>query len=240
MRDYLASYDLRLIEVENGQKAIESVKQTRPDLILMDIQMPVMDGYQAAQILKIDQDLRTIPVVALTAYAMKEQREQYQELFDDYLSKPIVQNDLIATLAKFLPHTEIPVKKSEEPTPKLSEGKPPSQEGNTGRMPVGQDEILDEVTTYMAQTNASPQALLNILQNELLPWHKKASEVMAIDNLVAFAESIIAIDDSFSIPPLKHYGEELLLSVTTFNILKMKRLLALFPDIVEIICSDKE
>jgi len=124
VRAYIAPHDLHLIEAENGQEALQMLKPRvgfRPDLILMDIRMPVMDGYEATQRIKADPELRVIPVVALTAYAVKEQVEKYQDLYDAYLSKPISKAALIATLAKFLPHTKSPGKKrgKEESIPPL-------------------------------------------------------------------------------------------------------------------------
>jgi two-component system, cell cycle response regulator DivK len=78
---YLARFVLekggfRVITADNGREAIELARLHRPDLILMDIQMPVMDGYEATVCLKADAELRAIPVVALTAYAMPHEREQ--------------------------------------------------------------------------------------------------------------------------------------------------------------------
>ena len=84
IRAYLGSYNVRLVEVENGQEALDSMQHVHPDLVLIDIHMPVMDGYGATQRIKADPDLRTIPVVALTAYAMKDQKETYQDLYDAY------------------------------------------------------------------------------------------------------------------------------------------------------------
>ncbi len=240
VRAYAASYDLHLIEAENGQEALRILTfpsrdgpgvSSPPDLILMDIHMPVMNGYVTAQKIRNPKsEIRNIPIVALTAYAIKEQKEKYQDLFDAYLSKPVSKTALITTLAEFLPHTESPVKKGAEPTPD------PSQEGNVGRMPVGQGGILADLNAYVAHTKTLPQALRDTLQDELLPWYKEASTVMEIDNLIAFAETVMTRGDTFTIPPLKQYGEELLQSVKTFHIINMKRCLHLFPEIVEIMC----
>ena len=83
-----------------------------PDLILMDIRMPVMDGYTATRkIRNLKSEIRNTPIVALSAYVIKEQKEKYQDLYDAYLSKPISKAELITTLAAFLPHTKSPEKK---------------------------------------------------------------------------------------------------------------------------------
>ena len=76
VRFVLEKGGFRVLTAENGREAIELARLHRPDLILMDIQMPVMDGYAATVELKADVQLRAIPVVALTAYAMPHEREQ--------------------------------------------------------------------------------------------------------------------------------------------------------------------
>ena len=66
--------------------------------------MPVLNGYEATRILKADIRFKHIPVIALTALAMKEQKDKYKDIFDDYLNKPTKQNKLVLTLMKFLPY----------------------------------------------------------------------------------------------------------------------------------------
>jgi PAS domain S-box-containing protein len=230
VRAYVAPHDLRLIEAENGQEALQMLKHFHPDLILMDIHMPVMDGYTAAQkIRNLKSEIRNLPIVALTAYAIKEQKEKYQDLYDAYLIKPISKTELLATLAEFLPHTKTALKE-ENPTPGSS------QEENAGKMPVSPgSSMFEDLKNYAAQTGTFPQALLNKLQIELLPRHKEISELMSMDGMIEFAKAVIVVGDAFTIPPLKYYGEELLHYIKVFDVINMKRLLALFPEIVEII-----
>lgn len=75
---------------ENGQEGVDMTRARKPDLVLMDINMPVMDGWQALQILKSDPDTTHIPIVALTAYAMTSDRDKAGEIgFNAYASKPV-------------------------------------------------------------------------------------------------------------------------------------------------------
>ncbi|HBR21164.1 MAG TPA: hypothetical protein DD713_01125 [Nitrospiraceae bacterium] len=75
----------------DGEEAVETAKREIPDLILMDIQMPKMDGVKAAKILKSEQFTAKIPIIALTAYAMIEERYMLGgEWFDGYIAKPVV------------------------------------------------------------------------------------------------------------------------------------------------------
>lgn len=79
-----------VIEADDGLKGVEAAVREMPDLILMDIQMPVMDGLQAFERLKSGPETANIPVVALTSFAMKGDREKFLGLgFADYMSKPI-------------------------------------------------------------------------------------------------------------------------------------------------------
>ncbi len=92
---------LTVLTVENGREAVESVKRQPVDLILMDIRMPVMSGYEAAEKIKSFSDT---PIIALTASVMKDEYDRVKTAhFDAYLRKPVLKADLIEELAKFLP-----------------------------------------------------------------------------------------------------------------------------------------
>ena len=89
-RDLLQKFGYTTIEVENGKDGVNLARIKKPDLILMDIQLPVMDGLEATKILKMDAKTREIPVLALTSYAMKGDRDRMLEAgFDGYLAKPV-------------------------------------------------------------------------------------------------------------------------------------------------------
>lgn len=99
----LKDYDIDLIMAENGKEAIELLKNVNVNLILMDLRMPVMDGYEAATILKNDERLKNIPLIALTASVMGKDLEKVSKYgFDGYLRKPVILDDLIEELAKYL------------------------------------------------------------------------------------------------------------------------------------------
>ena len=86
----------------NGKKAIEYLQNNKPDLILLDIHMPVMDGYETIQIIRNDEKLKSIPVVALTAFAVKFQGNKYKDSFDNHLTKPINMKKLLSTIIDIL------------------------------------------------------------------------------------------------------------------------------------------
>lgn len=91
------------LTARDGEEGVRAAKEAMPDLILMDIQMPVMDGVSAVDLLKADETTRGIPVIALTSYAMKGDRERFLEHgFADYLAKPVSKDDLIKAVKNVL------------------------------------------------------------------------------------------------------------------------------------------
>jgi PAS domain S-box-containing protein len=101
IKELLDDYDLKLIHTKNGNETVETFKANPIiDLILMDIKMPIMTGYEAARIIKsIKPDL---PIVAQTAYALQHERAQFKEIFNDYIVKPINEDDLKQIVMKYI------------------------------------------------------------------------------------------------------------------------------------------
>lgn len=103
IRDVLRYYGYEVIEAENGAEGVKMAKEHLPDLILLDIQMPVMDGFKALKILKDMPETRNIKVIALTSFAMAGDREKILHAgFDDYLSKPVDTRKLPLTVTQYL------------------------------------------------------------------------------------------------------------------------------------------
>jgi two-component system, cell cycle response regulator DivK len=89
----------------DGQQGVDMARSENPDLILMDMSLPVMDGWTATQTIKADADLAKIPVIALTAHAMAGDREKAMAAgCDDYDTKPIELPRLLEKIGKFLPN----------------------------------------------------------------------------------------------------------------------------------------
>ncbi len=89
LRDLLDANDYNMLEAENGEEALAAVKKQRPDLILMDIQLPVLDGYEATRRLKADPDTQSIPIIVVTSYALSGDETKARESgCDAYVTKP--------------------------------------------------------------------------------------------------------------------------------------------------------
>jgi len=90
MVDILKIHGFEIIEAKDGQEGIHLAREQQPDLILLDMQMPVMDGLEAARRLKADPETRAIKILAITSFAMKGDRERILAAgCDEYMAKPI-------------------------------------------------------------------------------------------------------------------------------------------------------
>ena len=104
LRDLLMSADYEMTEAENGQEALDAVAKERPDLILMDIQLPIMDGYEATRRIKADPATRSIPIIVVTSYALSGDEGKAKDAgCDAYVTKPYSPRQLLAKIREFLP-----------------------------------------------------------------------------------------------------------------------------------------
>ena len=102
-RDLIEAHGYRTVQTRSGLTATELARETRPDLILMDIQLPEISGLDVTRQLKADPELRSIPVIAVTAFAMKGDEERIRQGgCEAYISKPISVVRFIETIKSFL------------------------------------------------------------------------------------------------------------------------------------------
>jgi two-component system, cell cycle response regulator DivK len=103
IRDLMESVGYDLIEAEDGAAGVAMATEHRPDLILMDIQLPVMDGYEACRRIKADPELRHIPIIAVTSYALSGDETKTKAAgCDGYVAKPFSPRQLLAKMNEFL------------------------------------------------------------------------------------------------------------------------------------------
>jgi CheY-like chemotaxis protein len=211
--EYLSCPGIDVIEAENGKIAVEMAKIYRPNLVLMDLKMPVMDGKEATRILKADEELKNIPVIIITASAIKEQQPEIKKAGGDaYLDKPVSKSQLISQLKRFLPYSsgESPEDADSPPTA-LSTGTP-------GREVPKKTDKLPE--------------LLGILQGDLTLRWEKISKTHIIDEIDAFAKEIRELGGQYHQEALKNWADLLIDDLQTFDMQKVAKTLELFPEII--------
>ena len=103
LRDLLAAAGYDMVEAYDGAEGLAKAAEHKPDLILMDIQMPVMDGYEATRRIKADPALRAIPVIAVTSYALSGDEEKARTAgCDGYVAKPFSPRQMLAKVREII------------------------------------------------------------------------------------------------------------------------------------------
>jgi len=104
LRDLLDNAGYEMFEAENGEAALDVLTKRRPDLILMDIQLPIMDGYETTRRIKANPELKDIPIIVVTSYALSGDEGKARDAgCDAYVTKPYSPRALLAKIREFLP-----------------------------------------------------------------------------------------------------------------------------------------
>lgn len=107
VRDLIGSIGYELLEAPDGAAGVAMAAEHKPDLILMDIQLPVLDGYEATRRIKADPDLEHIPIIAVTSYALSGDEAKTREAgCDGYIAKPFSPRQLLAKINELLSSQE--------------------------------------------------------------------------------------------------------------------------------------
>ena len=110
LRDLLQRFGYEILEALDGEQGVKLAGDKIPDLILMDIMMPKMDGLEATRIIKADTKTKHIPIIALTSYAMKGDREKTVEAgCDGYIAKPIDIKEVLSAIEHYLTVKQVEV-----------------------------------------------------------------------------------------------------------------------------------
>jgi two-component system cell cycle response regulator DivK len=103
IRDLVTSVGYEMIEAHDGEQGVALAAQHKPDLILMDIQLPVLDGYEATRRIKAQPELKAIPVIAVTSYALSgDDQKAFAAGCDGYVTKPFSPRQLLAKIREHL------------------------------------------------------------------------------------------------------------------------------------------
>ncbi len=104
IRDMLAATDYEIAEAEDGEQALAAVAKERPDLILMEIQLPSIDGYEAMRRIRTDPALLSIPIIAVSSYAPSGEEQKARAAgCDDFVAKPYSPRQLLAKIRQYMP-----------------------------------------------------------------------------------------------------------------------------------------
>lgn len=231
VKEYLCGYDFEFLEATNGIEVLELVEQHTPDLILMDIRMPVLDGYEASKRLKADQRNNQIPIIALTAAGMKGTEDWFLEVCDGYLRKPMSRSQLIGELTQYLPHTrgETSMERRYQMSPTYHHGEESSE------WPLPSHKSAPPHIVEAGTLKKLPELLI-ALEEGLGIW-ESLIQVLMIDDIQHFAAHMRGLGEKYQYPPLKSWGDDLYSQADQFDIELLPRTLERYPEFIKTISS---
>jgi PAS domain S-box-containing protein len=206
----LSDSPLRILETDNGQSAVSMAGQHSPDIILMDIKMPGMDGYEAIRLIRQDHQL-TMPIIATTAAGMKEDILKIITAgFDDYLIRPFNKRQLQQKLARFLKH----------------EIKPSYIDVESAGLTVpGSDQ-------NSAPYWDCPLEVADLLRGRYKQAWEKICQKQRIPDIKMFSNEIREMGERYELDVLTQYGRNLAMYADAINIDKLQRSMADFPGLL--------
>ncbi|MGC4073422.1 MAG: ATP-binding protein [Nibricoccus sp.] len=208
-RDLLLGYfegtQHRLLYASSGTEGIEMAKKYHPDVILMDLRMPDMDGHSARNAIRSIPELQTVPMIAVTASSLLTEEISLRKVFEGYLRKPLTRRMLYTELTKLLPKEE---KRTAAPTPPL----------------------LLKATAPQDASQWKPVAdHLRALEQNTWPLLSKS---MGMREMESFAFDLVSLADSAGCAPLADYAATLLAEVQAIDIQGQEKTMRIFPELV--------
>jgi two-component system, sensor histidine kinase len=204
IKEFLRQTEITVIEAENGVDAVHAARSQKPDVILMDLRMPVLSGVEAMKRIGADEDTRSIPVLALTALGIKEEKEKIMnEGFAGFLTKPVQKAVLFQELAGFVGH---------------SRKKKRTQE--------------DRAVTWGSVNLDVLPGVIEQLENKYMQLWRATRQNLFFDDIGEFARQLSELGGEHSIEILKRYGEDLGAHAKSFDVEHMNRALDAYPSIL--------
>ena len=203
----------RFVGAVNGREGVEAARREQPDLILMDVRMPVMDGVQATRILKADPELRNIPIIIVTASAMRSEEQELKPIADGFLRKPVSRLDLATQLQHFWkPAPDRPATAT-------------TQSSYVDTFLSGEEEIVP----------GTPERTLELL-TALAPLESEVwpaiQEAPVLSEAAEFGGALHELALAFSSPRLLEYAQRLITQAGSFELTEMEISLHGFPEVV--------
>ncbi|MBF0451820.1 MAG: response regulator [Candidatus Magnetomorum sp.] len=216
LRDFLSPYSFDIYDAENGQRALEMARKVRPQLIFMDMKMPIMNGYEATQRIKADPELSSIPVIALTASVMKENLHEIEDAgCNDLLQKPVGSEDVIRILMKYIDHTIA---------------------DDDSTKSVGNDDA--QVISDQQKQDVDPQkmnALIEQLKGDLYTTWEQTSQQFIFTDIESFGETMIHLGKEYMVNMVASWGKKLISQAKNFDMEMLPETLAAYPDLIKIL-----
>ncbi len=209
IQECLSQVNLDVVSAENGERALLFAEEYHPALILMDLRMPEMDGYEATKRLKDNPNTADIPIIALTAsVALNKKAKIEAHGFDGFLAKPVNISDLLRELSCYL--------KSSQNVVAPQEAAP-----------------TEVVETLNLENIVNLSELREKVEKEVMPLWEETSVGIQINVATELAEKMIKLGNEYNVAVFIHYGESLLENIDTFEIVRIEKAIEELPILVK-------
>jgi signal transduction histidine kinase/DNA-binding NarL/FixJ family response regulator len=217
LTDVLSNSPLVILEARNGVEAVDLATTFVPDLILMDIRMPSMDGYMSTTMIKRQESTRHIPVIACSASTLSRRNTQGVDVdFDDFLNKPVSISSLIESLKKFLKYSD-----------------------RGEKVPRAAQEVNIHIELTEEERRQLP-VLIELLEEKYLQRYEEVLRRQMIDEIDSFGSDLLALGDEMFCGDLVVYAREIRSHAKNFEIDDLTATLKRFPEIIDILKAHLE
>lgn len=198
LKEYLSNYNFNIFEAVNGKQALIAIKRHNPDLVFLDLKMPVMDGFDANFAIKKNSNWSHIPVVAITSSVYGDDKDKaLSDGFISYIEKPVSRKEILNTLIKHINHTIV----------------------------ITSIENIDEVINEPIE---KMEELILEVENKIMPMYKDLMKIRQKKTVLILANQLIEIGKKYKSTYIMNHGEELQVACESFNIPKEKKLIKQF------------
>ncbi|MCM8539181.1 MAG: ATP-binding protein [Lentisphaeraceae bacterium] len=207
IKEYLIDYQFNIREADNGQQLLTQIEELKPDLVFLDMKMPIMNGHEVSHKVKNDPNLKDIILIAVTASAMKNEEENFLENCDYFISKPVSQITLLNTLKDALNHK----------LKTIAQIKP--------------EKKVDSQVTISREESIS---ILKIAYSEsLLELNNKAIDKLVINDITVFCDSFDQAFENCDLPEIAKIREQISINLNTFDMISVQESLQNLKNAIE-------
>lgn len=208
INNYLMQKNLQFFSAGNGLEAFNQIKEIKPDIVLMDLKMPVLDGLKSSEKIRALDELKSIPIIALTAADIDLKKGIYAEVFNDFIIKPFSKKELISVLMKFLDYKSERRENVEETTREFS-------------VKAGKS-FYD-----------SYEEIIDVFENELLNHWQKLQKTFIINEVEEFAEKVLDIGKKHKIVHIVNWSRKIITGAKKFDIENLTEAFKEFPEMID-------
>lgn len=212
IKEYISSFNINVLEAETSEETLEIINSIKPNMVLLDIKMPDRNGYETARIIREDDNLKDIPLVAFTAAVNQDAEEDLDDsLFDSFLLKPVNRSSLINELKKYLPITSF---LKEMPINKL-------------RKTIDfTNPIDDDIKPFIPE-------IVDMMTNEIDEKWQKVLRQLSADKIDAFIEDLMIISRKYKIDFIQKFCDSIRNYFDNNDSKHLTIKLNEYPDIIE-------